>query len=94
MATEPVPTEVAIAVPFCTRTTPLVDTLRLGPELPEQSHDGPGPPELDDESEPGGVAEATHGVAATATPMPSATANVPTRPMEFAFPMIRSLLVQ
>ena len=44
-----------------------------------------------EESELAGLAEAIHGAAAIPTPMPSATAEAPTRPMNFAFPMIESL---
>jgi len=40
--------------------------------------------ESDDDSEVDGRAEATQGVAANAVPMPSATANAPTRPICFA----------
>ena len=43
--------------------------------------------EADDDSADGS-ATATHGVVATAVPMPSATANAPTRPMYFAELMI------
>ena len=38
----------------------------------------------EDDSEVDGWAEATQGVAASAVPMPSATANAPTRAMCFA----------
>jgi hypothetical protein len=49
------------------------------------------PDDEDEELELDGVAAATHGVAASPTPMPKATANAPTRPMYFAVPvMVRS----
>ena len=41
---------------------------------------------LDAESD--GWADAAHGVAASPTPMPRATASPPTRPMYFAYPMV------
>ena len=43
---------------------------------------------LDHQHEPesGGLAYAAHGVAASPTPMPRATANAPMRPMHFAYP--------
>jgi hypothetical protein len=41
----------------------------------------------EDELESDGSATATHGVVATAVPMPSATASAPTRPMYFALPI-------
>jgi hypothetical protein len=50
--------------------------------------------ESDTEDEPGsdgGLAEAAHGVAAIPTPMPSATANPPTRPIYLAYPITDSL---
>jgi len=44
----------------------------------------------DDEDEPEseGLAVATHGDAASPTPMPRATANAPMRPIHFAYPMV------
>jgi hypothetical protein len=68
--------EEVVVVPCVTRVTPLVDTLRFCP----------GALELDDEEEPvlDGLADASHGVAASPTPMPSATANAPTRPIYLA----------
>jgi len=44
-------------------------------------------PEADDESADGS-ATATHGVVATAVPMPSATASAPPRPTYFALPIV------
>ena len=51
--------------------------------------------ELDDESgdefdepESEGLADATHGVAASPAPMPSPTANAPIRPIYLAYPMV------
>ena len=47
--------------------------------------------ELDDEfdePESAGLADATHGVAATPAPMPRATANAPIRPIYLAYPMV------
>jgi hypothetical protein len=36
MATEPVPSANEVAVPFCTRVTPFVDTLKFGPDVLEE----------------------------------------------------------
>ena len=47
--------------------------------------------ELDDEfdePESEGLADATHGVAASPAPMPRATANAPIRPIYLAYPMV------
>jgi hypothetical protein len=46
--------------------------------------------ESDDDADDAGdgSATATHGVVATAAPMPSATASAPTRPMYFALPIM------
>src|SRR6202040_964676 len=82
IATEPVPDE-ETAVLLPTRSVPLVDTLTLPPPLG-----------VDEEPDVEGLAEATHGVAASATPMPKATANAPTRPMYFAAPMMVPLVRQ
>jgi len=46
----------------------------------------------EEESELGGLAEATHGVAASPTPIPNATANAPTRPTYLALLIIVSLI--
>jgi hypothetical protein len=62
----------AVAVPFCTRVTPLVETLMLGPVCTAEL-------EAFDEFESDGVAEATKGVAAIAAPMPRVMASAPTR---------------
>src|SRR5439155_23928730 len=90
MATEPVPSADEDAVPFCTRVTPLVDTLKFGPvvseELDEVGED-PAADGLDAEPEGDGWAHATHGVAASPVPMPSATANAPIRPICVAYPV-------
>jgi hypothetical protein len=73
IATEPVPDE-ETAVLLPTRSVPLVDTLTpLG-----------GLGGVEDEPEFDGVADATHGVAANPTPMPRATANPQTRPIQQA----------
>jgi hypothetical protein len=56
-----------------------VDTLDV--ELDESDDD-------EDALESDGSATATHGVVATAVPMPSATASAPTRPMYFALPIV------
>ena len=45
----------------------------------------------EDEPEVDGSADASHGVAPSATPMPSATANAPTRPMYLESPIVRFL---
>lgn len=53
--------------------------------------DAAGDFELDDEcdeSEGDGVAAAIHGVASCPAPMPSATANAPTRLIWLAYPMV------
>jgi len=83
IALEPVPVAVEVAVPCCTRVAPLVDTLRFCP----------GALEPDDEEEPesDGLADATHGVAASPAPMPNATANAPTRPTYLAYPIVVAL---
>jgi hypothetical protein len=86
MATEPVPSATEVAVPFCTRVSPFVDTLKLGPfvsEALDEVFDGVDPfaDRLESEPEDDGWAHATHGVAASPVPMPSATANAPTRPI-------------
>jgi len=49
--------------------------------------DGDESDEPDTAPESAGSANATAGVLATATPIPSATANAPTRPMYFALPI-------
>ena len=41
-----------------------------------------------DEPESEGLADATHGVAASPAPMPRATANAPIRPIYLAYPMV------
>jgi len=41
-----------------------------------------------DEAESEGLADATHGVAASPAPMPRATANAPIRPLYVAYPMV------
>jgi hypothetical protein len=69
----------------------LVDTLRFCPGAELELLDDDDEPD-DDEPEFDGLAEATHGVAASPTPMPKATANAPTRPMYFACPMVIPLM--
>jgi hypothetical protein len=83
MATEPVPDAEENAVPFCTRVSPLADTLTLVPfseELDDES--------VAEESELAGLAEAAHGAAASPIPIPSATASAPTRPIYLACPIV------
>ena len=65
IAADPAPSVEELAVPFCTCDSWSVDTLALLPCEPES----------------GGLANAGHGVAARPAPMPSATANAPTRPI-------------
>ena len=67
----------AVAVPFCTRTTPFIEMLMFCPGAFGFADDEPGD---EDELESDGFADAAHGVADSPTPMPSATANAPTRP--------------
>src|SRR4051812_5620812 len=89
IATEPVPDAEEVAEPLSTRVAPPADTLKLVAGLvfeavvvdavDVESGD-------DDEPELGGLADATHGVAAIPTPMPRATANAPSRPIYLAYP--------
>ena len=44
--------------------------------------------ECADDPEVDGSADASHGVAPSAAPMPSATANAPTRPMYLEYPIV------
>ena len=77
-------------MPSC-RVAPLIDTLTLSP-APAEELDELGDDEdvagdvLDAESD--GSADAAHGVAASPTPMPRATANAPMRPMLLALLMV------
>jgi hypothetical protein len=48
----------------------------------------------DDDAASVGFADATHGVAATAAPMPRATAKAPIRPTCFAYPIFDLPLVE
>ena len=64
-------------MPFCTRTTPFIEMLMFCPGAFGFADDEPGD---EDELESDGFADAAHGVADSPTPMPSATANAPTRP--------------
>jgi hypothetical protein len=63
----------------------LADTLTLLPFSEGLDDDS-----VDEESEVAGLAEATHGVAASPIPIPSATANAPTRPIYLACPIVVS----
>ena len=97
IATEPRPEELAVAVPFCTIVTPLIDTLTFCPgaelDLPFVDEDEDDEDEDDDddddeeeeladaEPEFDGLAAAVHGIALSPAPMPRATASAPTRPM-------------
>src|SRR4029077_5405311 len=54
----------------------------------DESEDGPVEARCPDEPEGDGSADASHGVAPSAAPMPSATANAPTRPMYLEYPII------
>ena len=62
-------------MPCVTCVTPLVDTLMFCPGALDF------PDDEDEELESDGLAAATHGIAAIPTPIPSATASAPTRPM-------------
>ena len=56
----------------------------------DESDDGSVDAACPDEPEGDGSADASHGVAPSAAPMPSATANAPTRPMYLEYPIVVS----
>jgi hypothetical protein len=92
MATDPLLPESTddVADPLCTRVAPPAETLMLGApdDVDAFVVDGESVDEVSDDLSDGGLAVATHGDAAIATPMPSATANPPTRPIYREYPMI------
>ena len=64
--------------------------LEVAAPVDDESDDGAVDAECADEPEVDGSAEASHGVAPSAAPMPSATANAPTRPMYLEYPIVVS----
>ena len=64
--------------------------LEVAAPVDDESDDGAVDAECADEPEVDGSADASHGVAPSAAPMPSATANAPTRPMYLEYPIIVS----
>ena len=65
--------------------------LEVAAPVDDESDDGSVDAECADDPEVDGSAEASHGVAPSAAPMPSATANAPTRPMYLEYPIVGSL---
>ena len=86
-ATEPVPSEIAVASPRCTRTVPLVATAWFWPGAVDRVT--PGESEVSDDPDGAGLAEAPPAVATSPTPTPNATASAPIRPIWLSHPMIR-----
>ena len=64
--------------------------LEVAAPVNDESDDGPVDAECEDEPELDGSADASHGVAPSAAPMPSATANAPTRPLYLVYPIVVS----
>jgi hypothetical protein len=65
--------------------------LEVAAPVDDESDDGSVDAECTDEPEVDGSAAASHGVAPSAAPIPSATANAPTRPIYLEYPIIVSL---
>ena len=64
--------------------------LEVAAPVDDESDDGAVDAECADEPEVDGSADASHGVAPSAAPMPSATANAPTRPIYLEYPIVVS----
>ena len=64
--------------------------LEVAAPVDDESDDGVVDLECADDPEVDGSADASHGVAPSAAPMPSATANAPTRPMYLEYPIVGS----